>query len=210
MIKLYLNDISSLQDPLIDKSKISVLPLERQNKILKYKLENDRKRSLGAGLIINKILLENNIEENSIRYTDNGKPYTDNIYFNIAHSGNFAFGVSSQESIGCDVEIINKAHTEIAKKHFTKKEYNYLLNSKDSLSAFYKIWTIKESYIKFTGNGLRTPLNSFEINFSDSEIYITENSKKAPCFITHFEFKKHSFAICSAEKPSQKIKFIYI
>lgn len=210
MIKLYLADISMLNDPLIDKSKISILPIKRQNKILKYNIENDRKRSLGAGLIIDKILLDNNINANSIHFGSNGKPYADNIFFNVAHSGNFAFGVSSKNDIGCDIEIIKKPHLNIAKRFFTENEYNYILNSKNDTSSFYKIWTIKESYIKFTGDGLRTPLNSFEINFSNNEIYITESNKKVPCFITQFKFKNHSFAICSTEKPAQKIEFIYI
>lgn len=210
LIKLYLADISLLCDPLSDKSKITLLSQERQNKILKYKLADDRKRSLGAGMIISKILKENNIDEKTIRYGSNGKPYADNIYFNVSHSGNFAFGVSSEKEIGCDVEIIKKPHTDIAKRFFTENEYNYISRSENTSEAFYKLWTIKESYIKLSGNGLRTPLKSFEININENNISISENNIKKNCFITQFEFKNHSFAICSMEKPPLKIKFNYI
>ena len=210
MIKLYLADISVLYDPLNDNGKISLLPQERQIKILRYKLADDRKRSLGAGLIINKILNENNIDINSIYYGSNGKPYVDKIFFNAAHSGNFAFGVSSDKEIGCDVEIIKKPRLDVAKRFFTENEYNYIIHSENTSNTFYKLWTIKESYIKQSGEGLRTPLNSFEINISDNDISITENNIAKDCFVTQFEFDNHSFAICSYEQPPRKIEFNYV
>ena len=210
LIKLYLADISVLGDPQSDNSKISLLPQERQIKILKHKLADDRRRSLGAGMIINKILCENNANVNSIHYGSNGKPYADNIFFNVAHSGKFAFGISSDKEVGCDVEIIKNAHLDIAKRFFTESEYNYISKSENSSNAFYKLWTIKESYIKLSGEGLRTPLNSFEINISDNDISITENNIAKDCFVTQFEFDDHSFAICSYEQPPRKIEFNYV
>lgn len=210
MIKLYLADISALGDPQSDNSKISLLPQERQIKILKHKLADDRRRSLGAGMIINKILYENNIDINSIYYGSNGKPYVDKIFFNAAHSGNFAFGVSSDKEIGCDVEIIKKPRLDVAKRFFTENEYNYIIHSENTSNAFYKLWTIKESYIKQSGKGLRTPLNSFEINISDNDISITENNIAKDCFVTQFEFDNHSFAICSMEEPPLEIEFNYL
>lgn len=210
LIKLYLADISVLGDPQSDNSKISLLPQERQIKILKHKLADDRRRSLGAGMIINKILYENNVDVNSIHYGSNGKPYADNIFFNVAHSGKFAFGISSDKEIGCDVEIIKNAHLDIAKRVFTESEYNYISKSENSSNTFYKLWTIKESYIKLSGEGLRTPLNSFEINISDNDISITENNIAKDCFVTQFEFDNHSFAICSYEQPPRKIEFNYV
>jgi len=210
LIKLYLADISALGDPQSDNSKISLLPQERQIKILKHKLADDRKRSLGAGMIINKILYKNNVDVNSIHYGSNGKPYADNIFFNVAHSGKFAFGVSSDKEVGCDVEIIKNEHLDIAKRFFTESEYNYIFNSENSSNTFYKLWSIKESYIKLSGEGLRTPLNSFEINISDNDISITENNIAKDCFVTQFEFDDHSFAICSYEQPPRIIEFNYV
>ena len=39
---------------------------------------------------------------------------------------------------------------------------------------------------------------------------VFENNKKKNCYITHFEFKNHSFAICSMEEPPLEIKFNYL
>ena len=78
------------------------------------------------------------------------------------------------------------------------------------MNAFYKLWTIKESYIKQSGKGLRTPLNSFEVNINKDTITVSENNTKKNCYITHFEFKNHSFAICSMEEPPLEIEFNYL
>lgn len=40
----------------------------------------DRKRSLAAGLIIQKILNENGLSEDSLKYSENGKPFADNLF----------------------------------------------------------------------------------------------------------------------------------
>ena len=210
MIKLYLADISTLCDPIENMKIIADLPPSRRDKILKYKLLNDRKRSLAAGLIINKILSENNIPPCSLYYGCNGKPYADGIFFNVSHSGSYAFGVSSDYEVGCDVEIIDKPHFDIAKRFFTENECNYISNSENKVSAFYKLWTIKESYLKLSGKGLKAPLNSFEIQFDTGRSLIIKDNKTEPCFATHLEFNGHSFAICSIEQPPQEIKFINV
>ncbi len=62
---------------------------------------------------------------------------------------------------------------------------------KNTSNAFYKLWTIKESYIKQSGEGLRTPLNSFEININKDTITVSENNTKKKIAISPtFEFKK--------------------
>ena len=66
-------------------------------------MPDDRKRSLAAGLIIQKILNENGLLEDSLKYSENGKPLADNL-FNISHAGDYVVGVSSDREVGCDIE----------------------------------------------------------------------------------------------------------
>ena len=49
-----------------------------------------------------------------------------------------------------------------------------------------------------------------EININKDTITVSENNKKKNCYITHFEFKNHSFAICSIEEPPLEIEFNYL
>lgn len=50
-------------------------------------MPDDRKRSLGAGIIIRKILDENGLTESCLRYSDNEKPVVDGLFFNVSHAG---------------------------------------------------------------------------------------------------------------------------
>ena len=49
-----------------------------------------------------------------------------------------------------------------------------------------------------------------KININKDTITVSENNTKKNCYITHFEFKNHSFAICSMEVPPLEIEFNYL
>ena len=54
---------------------------EEEEKVIRYRMPDDRKRSLGAGIIIRKILDENGLTESCLRYSDNEKPVVDGPFF---------------------------------------------------------------------------------------------------------------------------------
>ena len=78
----------------------------------------DRKRSLAAGLIIQKILNENGLSEDSLKYSEDGKPLADNLFFNISHAGDYVVGVSSDREVGCDIEKIVDAPLGVSDRFF--------------------------------------------------------------------------------------------
>ena len=59
MMKLYRININMLDDPLENKRLLELVGTERRKKVIRYRMPDDRKRSVGAGIIINKILDEN-------------------------------------------------------------------------------------------------------------------------------------------------------
>ncbi|WP_271253861.1 4'-phosphopantetheinyl transferase family protein [Pseudanabaena sp. Chao 1811] len=108
-------------------------------------------------------------------YSDRGKPYLQNskgIYFNLAHSQDFAiYVVSSDREVGIDLEYINpQCDIEgIAQRYFSPSEYEVIkgLGDRDpslAVQAFYQAWTLKEAYGKATGQGITNILEGLDVS----------------------------------------------
>ena len=86
------------------------------------------------------------------------------LHFNVSHSGDLVVCALSDDPIGADIELIRTANLRIAERFFRDDEYKYLISYTDSLdAAFFRIWTMKESYIKQLGKGLGIALDSFSV-----------------------------------------------
>lgn len=167
---------------------------ERREKVIRYRMPDDRKRSLGAGIILKRILQENGLTENDLRYSENEKPVADHVFFNVSHAGDYVVGVSSDCEVGCDIEKIRKAPMEIAQRHFQAAESAYIQAAPDRDKAFFTLWTLKESYMKMTGKGMSLPLNSFEIVRTTDGFALGKSTEK-PCFFQTMEFDGHMFSV---------------
>lgn len=141
-----------------------------------------RKRSVGAGIIINKILDENGLSESCLKYSENGKPVADNLFFNVSHAGDYVVGVSSDCEVGCDIEKIVNAPLKIAEQYFNEGEERYIKSACDPDKAFFTLWTLKESYMKMTGKGMRLSLDSFEIIRTETGFVLGKNTGEAVLF----------------------------
>jgi 4'-phosphopantetheinyl transferase len=100
--------------------------------------------------------------------------------------------------LGVDVENVHRMTScqELAKRFFAPSEYEYLRNLPPSLQrdAFFRIWTLKEAYIKAEGKGLSIPLASFSFRFSaenPAEVTLTSNSGSNPGVWSFFECQPH-------------------
>ena len=157
MIKLYRININTLEDPLQNESLLEQVGPERRKKVIRYLQPDDRKRSLGAGIMIRKILNGNGLSESSLKYSENGKPLADHFHFNISHAGEYVVGVVSDGEVGCDIERNVNAPLEIAEHYFHSTEREYIEAASDPGKAFFTLWTLKESYMKMTGKGFSIP-----------------------------------------------------
>jgi 4'-phosphopantetheinyl transferase len=102
----------------------------------------------------------------------NGKPSIDpnvgphQLPFNLSHTrGLVAVALTSRGAIGVDVEEIDEAKADlaIAEAYFARSEVDLLEKALPSERArcFFRLWTLKEAYIKAIGKGLSAPLDSF-------------------------------------------------
>lgn len=103
-------------------------------------------------------------------YGTNGKPYFEGSmcpYFSISHSGDRACVALAQAPVGLDYQkmVQKRDLPAIAARYFSKEECRayHKAPCRKRLSYFYRIWTLKESYLKYTGEGMRRPLQSFSL-----------------------------------------------
>lgn len=198
-MKLYRININDLDDPQQNKGLLESVGVKRREKILRYYKSEDRKRSLGAGIIIEQILKENGLSEDHLKYSENGKPVADNLFFNVSHAGDYVVGVSSDCDVGCDIEKIIDAPIEIAEHYFNQSEIEYIKSESDKNKAFFTFWTLKESYMKMTGMGMSLPLDSFEIIKTEKGFILGRSQEKHGFFKT-IEFDEHIFSVCSEKE----------
>lgn len=138
----------------------------------KYKNEDDVKRHLlGEAMIQDALIHFGHKEDFKIKKGKDGKPFVDvnNFHFNISHSGSLVALVYDEKPMGIDIEKIVNRDTSLANRFFTNEERDYINNSKNKLESFYKIWTLKESYVKAIGKGLKKDLASFSIVPKDND-----------------------------------------
>lgn len=107
------------------------------------------------------------------------KPYfagNDPFHFNIAHSKDVIALVCAMHPVGVDVEHQRKIHRRVAARFFCPEELEYIFDGAKAQDRFLETWTKKEAYIKWTGEGLQCPLDSFntrEVQTSGSWLYFT-------------------------------------
>ena len=93
-----------------------------------------------------------------IKRTENGKPYTDGIFFSITHTGDTALIAISDCPVGIDAEILKERHFSSVLKRFTPREQSEI----GTTAEFLKHWVVKEAYIKLIGGTLAHDLNRLE------------------------------------------------
>lgn len=161
---------------------------EKRARIGRFRIYEDKLRSLfGEAVAKNELSKKLKCDIKDIEFEKNkyGKlkvKGNNDIYFNISHSGDYAIVGISDSEIGIDIEIYKGAKHEVvdlAKRYYTEDEYNWILSFDEAerIKAFYKIWTLKESYVKFVGKGLSISLSSFTFAFDGSNISLKKDNE---------------------------------
>ncbi len=99
------------------------------------------------------------------REEEYGKPYImelPDVHFSITHSGGWWLCAVGRQEVGLDLQEVRDRETEkIAQRFFHPSETAWL-RTQDG-DAFFKIWAAKESYVKYTGEGITKGLDYFSV-----------------------------------------------
>lgn len=156
---------------------LSKVSPEKKSRIAKFAHKADRYRSLLGDILIRSTVIEQTGASNDrIRFVYNpyGKPALEHdpeFSFNLSHSGNWVVLLwdKGAPALGIDVEQIAPIDLGIAERFFTPRENADLLSRTglERLEYFYRLWTLKESFVKASGKGLSMPLDAFSMIYSD-------------------------------------------
>ena len=183
---------------------MSVMSEEQKNKVMRYRFEGDRQRCL-IGLALTGMIFGKKPCELKTVFGKHEKPFVTNgggIHYNLSHSGRYVVIASGCSSLGIDVEKAGRVKKNIARRLFSPREnVEYRRNCENDGSFFCRMWTLKESYIKYDGRGLFLPLNSFSILQNGVGFYMEDSRLK----FRQFDMPDgYIMSVCSEEEIDSK------
>ncbi len=216
MAKVLIEDISYLNDPQCFSENYERMSAYRKGAIDAMKLQKDRILSLGAGILLEKALNSCGLSgKYAIAYGKYGKPYfpeiRDRFRFSLSHSGTMAMCVFSSDaenrtfSTGCDIQEKRKTDLKIAERFFHPSEYELIMKEADHekrTELFYRLWTLKESFLKASGTGTLLSMKDFRIQLNaDANPSVWKGDQRIPFTFEEIrDIPGYSASYCIAEE----------
>jgi 4'-phosphopantetheinyl transferase len=181
-----------------DERLAAVLSAEEQERAQRFHFDQHRQRFIRTHGILREILAKyTRIDPARLAFAtgSHGKPFLipDQPYmprFNLSHSGDLmVLGVAVDLELGVDVEIINDRveWKHVAADFFNPEEIVGIASLPtliEQLKAFYRVWTLKEAYLKARRDGLAGGLDRVVVNLDPGkpELFLAfpggENEKR--------------------------------
>lgn len=207
---VYIAKLNGLSDLHTFEEAYSEVSIERQNKIDRIVHNEDRIRSVGAYLLLRRMLADRGIDysvtkELRLEKGDNGKPFLQDspeLFFNLSHSGDRVMGIMCDHECGCDVQLSKGYNAKVARRFFHISEYERIESIDDirkQEELFNRYWTCKESYIKATGRGMSEGLDSvrMELPATPGEMFRINDDEYVLCeFDIPKEHGEYNYAAC--------------
>lgn len=182
-------------------------------------ISNEMKQSLTGKLLLYYVLKKRIKGKICYSYTMNMKPKIDNINFefNISHSNEYVILACVNEKdnyVGVDIECVYRGVEEyFYQKLFHKNEIEYIKQdfTCNRMEKFYKVWTLKEAFLKFTGIGISEikDVNIFNLRCTESIIMYKKQMQK--CYCNTFYLRQgYVVSLCCKRKGNIEILEVYL
>lgn len=153
---VYINDEIDKFD--LQQALDAISPQRRQQ-ALKYKFEQGQRLCVAAYLLLKQALLEQEgIAANPVfDYGPHGKPFIvghPELHFSLSHCKEAAVCVLSRQPIGIDVESVGRYRDSVARYAMSDAELQQIQQAANPEVEFVRLWTMKESLLKLTGEGI--------------------------------------------------------
>ena len=167
---------------------------ERQKKIDAFKFDRDKRLSLGAGVLLETVAAQAGAGE--LCYGEKGKPFfaQGGVHFNLSHSGHYAVCAVSDKPVGVDIETVRVFSESLVRHVFDSGERAFAQGSDE---RFTQLWTIKESVMKFFGQGVGISPKKISIGFEPRVCVTTEGYDCDNLRFCGFAGQDFALTVCS-------------
>ena len=183
---------------------LPMISQKNQERCRRFRLKADALRTLYGELMVRHVLIQHFSFANKdieILQSAEGKPYVQGLpfHYNISHAGDYVVCAFSELPVGIDIEEISDIDLNLAKTVFSSYEYDALYRQDPSnrLDYFFSLWTLKESYIKWLGDGMSVPLKSFSFRIVGHQIYLEDAYRQAKPFFRQWQLAGYKMSLCS-------------
>ena len=202
-----------INDPAMGRRKLTIeevddcytgvtLMFSVTEKFEKTKQKRDRENCVVSYLLLKKALKQFGIESFEILVGENGKPFlkdTNDVFFNISHTASGVAVVADESLVGIDIQDVLDVREKVIERCFSESEKEIVFSSDCPEKEFTRLWTLKESAVKYNGETVAQLKN-----------YCFENNEKS--FIkygrnfTTFERKNLFISVCGTGDFSEIIE----
>ena len=178
MLKIFYLKISAF-DGVPDHAFLPEVSFQTREWVKTCKNAATIRRKLLGEVVVKRLLMQNwglEPEKYQIVKGEHGKPYVisekSGVYYNLSHSGDYLVCALSEKEVGVDIEKKGKIHLEVAQRFFHPEEFRNLQSYTDEQQRdlFYRYWSVKESFLKYTGKGLSASLSGFLVCFTPTGV----------------------------------------
>lgn len=141
----------------LEQALATVSP-QRRAHVLRYRNERDQRLCLAAYRLLQQSLrVDYGVDDPrpEFIYDDNGKPLLKGhpgIHFSMSHCHEAAVLAIDNAPVGIDIETCDNYSLEVAASVMSEAEMRQILESPYPAHEFTRLWTMKESLYKLTGD----------------------------------------------------------
>ena len=164
-MKVLVEDIVGEIDENRLRQALSTLPSARLELALHFRFPAGQYQSAAAWNLLARALREEYgiTEAPALTYSEQGKPFFrdyPDIHFNLSHCRRGVACIVDNQPVGIDIEEIGRGTESLAHYVLNDEEIQVFQDAENPQIAFTKFWTMKESYLKLTGEGLTNELKT--------------------------------------------------
>lgn len=149
-----------------------------------------------------------NIEESpEILRDEMGKPYfkDSELHFNVSHSGEYLAIAISESAVGIDIQEPKNIKDGMYRKVVQPEERSLI--GEDRQNDFLRLWTLKESFVKAVGKGLRISMKEYYFE-KENDCYFVKYGGQKQAWTFNIEetlVRGYFISVCGLEKEVQWI-----